>query len=471
MDFNQALASEHIPQALRDAVNLAPGNAPLLAHLAEILLAGGATDAAETLSRAALAIQPALPAAQLALATAFYRQGKYPLALVLVEELIKKNQPPPPKAHLLLARLALNTGDKPAAARHYAAAKTADPALTDAALENEIGAPARAPLRPAANDTPGDNTPPPPYPERERAPAGDLPPAAPAGIAEVERPAITFADVGGMDAIKEEVRMKIILPFQKPDLFKAYGKKAGGGILMYGPPGCGKTFLARATAGEVKSNFISVGISDVLDMWIGQSERNLRAIFQQARRHRPCVLFFDEVDALGASRADMLKSAGRHLINQFLSELDGIASSNDEVLILAATNTPWHIDPAFRRPGRFDRILFVPPPDASARAVILRLHLAGKPQADIDHAAIARQTNEYSGADLKAIVDIATEAKLRESMRTGKLHPLATADLLAAIAVHRSSVSDWFETSRNYALYANQGGQYDDIAAYLKRRR
>src|SRR3954463_4664540 len=162
---------------------------------------------------------------------------------------------------------------------------------------------------------------------------------------------------------------------------------------MYGPPGCGKTYLARATAGEIKAGFLSVGINDVLNMWLGNSEKNLHQLFEQARRNRPCVLFFDEVDALAAARADMRTSAGRHLINQFLAELDGMQSDNEGVLILAATNAPWHVDAAFRRPGRFDRILFVPPPDAPARAAILRAMLHGKPVETIDHDQVAKKTD------------------------------------------------------------------------------
>jgi transitional endoplasmic reticulum ATPase len=262
--------------------------------------------------------------------------------------------------------------------------------------------------------------------------------------------------------------MKIILPLQQPALFRAYGKKIGGGILMYGPPGCGKTFLARATAGEVKASFLAVGISDVLDMWIGQSEKNLHAIFEQARGHRPCVLFFDEVDALGANRTDMLKSGGRQMINQFLAELDGVGSSNEGVLILAATNAPWHLDPAFRRPGRFDRILFVPPPDQAARATILRLLLKGKPVSEIDFDALAAKADGFSGADLKAVVDLAVEEKLRDAMRSGNVRPVGTKDVLAAIKLHKPTVKDWFQTARNHALYANQSGLYDDILAYLK---
>ena len=271
-----------------------------------------------------------------------------------------------------------------------------------------------------------------------------------------------------MEKVKEEIRLKIIHPLSHPELYKAYGKPIGGGILMYGPPGCGKTYLARATAGEIKASFIAVGINDVLDMWIGNSERNLHELFEQARNHTPCVLFFDEVDALGASRGDMRHHAGRQLINQFLAEMDGVKTSNDGVLILAATNAPWHLDSAFRRPGRFDRILFVPPPDATARAAILRLQCRGKPVEEIDYDHAAKKTDFFSGADLKAVLDVAIERKLQEAMKDGIPKPLTTKDLAAAASTLKPTTKEWFATARNYALYSNQGGIYDDILQYLK---
>lgn len=238
--------------------------------------------------------------------------------------------------------------------------------------------------------------------------------------------------------------------------------------MLYGPPGCGKTFLARATAGQVKARFINVGLNDVLDMWIGNSEKNLHQLFEMARRHKPCVLFFDEVDALGASRSDMRQSAGRNLINQFLAELDGVDSDNEGVLVLGATNAPWHLDAAFRRPGRFDRIIFVAPPDAPGRAAILQLLLRDKPTQQPDLQAVAKKTEGYSGADLQAVVDICIEQKLRQSFRTGVPEPITTRDLLEAASKHKPSTQEWFNTARNYALYANQAGLYDEILDYLR---
>jgi transitional endoplasmic reticulum ATPase len=207
-----------------------------------------------------------------------------------------------------------------------------------------------------------------------------------------------------------------------------------------------------ATAGEIKAGFLVVGINDILDMWIGQSERNLHEIFEQVRRARPCVLFIDEVDALGANRSDMRHSGRRRLINQFLSEMDGIQASNEGVLVLAATNMPWQVDSAFRRPGRFDRMIFVPPPDAPARAAILRILCRDKPVQDIDYDVVSKRTDHFSGADLKGVLDRAVEAKLREAIKDGvpKLReaikdgvpkPLTTRDLAASPAEVKPSTT------------------------------
>lgn len=285
-----------------------------------------------------------------------------------------------------------------------------------------------------------------------------------------DRETITFADVGGLDAVKEEIRMKVVLPYRRPDLFQAYGKKAGGGLLLYGPPGCGKTMLARATAGECEAQFLNVEIDQVLDMWFGESERKLAAVFEEARRCAPAVLFFDEVEAIGGSRQQIRGRPGGTLVNQLLAELDGVSGRNDRLLVMAATNAPWFVDPALRRPGRFDRVLFVPPPDRPARLEVLRLHLRRRPvDTSVELGALAEKTAEYSGADLLDLVERAVEAPLREALRTGEVRPLNRDDLKAALAAARPSTREWFATARNYATFANTGGLYDDLVSYLER--
>ena len=282
------------------------------------------------------------------------------------------------------------------------------------------------------------------------------------------KPDINFNDVGGMDEVKREIDLKIIKPLENEDLYKAYGKKIGGGILLYGPPGCGKTFIAKATAGEINSNFINIGLTDILDMWHGMSEKNLNNYFELARSNKPCVIFIDEVDAIGAKRSDLKHSVGKNVINQFLSELDGISADNDGVLIIGATNVPWHLDTAFRRPGRFDRIIFVPPPDEKSKERIIKIKLEGKPIENIDYKKLAKNTQHYSGADINAMIDIAVEGILEEAIKTGVPRPITTKDLLTAAKKHPPSTKEWFTTAKNYALFANKSGLYDNILKYLK---
>jgi transitional endoplasmic reticulum ATPase len=439
---------------LREALTVSPTNVPLRLHVADALVAAGRPDEAEALLKDGLSRTANDSRLKLALARVYLKQGKYSAGIVVCEALVRGDSAP--AALVVLARLFLRSGEPDKAADAYRKAVLADPSVADQELAEQLDADADA-------DDPDEDT-----PLHGRVPAGPV--EAPDDIGQTERPKLSFADVGGMDDVKDEIAMKVIQPLAHPELFAAYGKKVGGGVLLYGPPGCGKTHLARATAGEAKASFQAVGIHDVLEMWIGQSEKQLHAIFEGARRRKPCVLFFDEVDALGAKRSDMSNAAGRQSINQFLSELDGASGDNDGLLVLAATNAPWHVDPAFRRPGRFDRLIFVPPPDAPARASIFGVLLRGKPCEAIDLTALAKKTERFSGADLKAVVDLAVDGKLQEAVKTGIPKPLTTKDLLAAAREQKPSTREWFADARNYALYANDGGQYDDLAKYLKLR-
>ncbi len=359
---------------------------------------------------------------------------------------------------LLKARAHCRIGALEQGRAAYRAAVRANPALEDRALEAELDAKvvrigaARATtaskvLQEAHDDTDTTEVTRLLHPETERN---------------------RFADVGGLDAVKKQIHRRIILPFQKPSLFHRFRRKAGGGILLYGPPGCGKTLIARATAGECGAKFFNVAVSDVLDMYIGESERKLHALFEQARQAAPAVLFFDEVEALGGKRQYSREATSSKLVSQFLSELDGFAQNNANVLVMGATNVPWAVDPAFRRPGRFDRVMFVPPPDKVARQSILEALLEDRPTAgEIRCKEIAELTAGFSGADLRNLVESAVDEAIEASISQGREVALTTEHLRSAARATKNTTTEWLTTARNYARYANEAGQYDEVLEFL----
>ena len=290
-------------------------------------------------------------------------------------------------------------------------------------------------------------------------------------VFDVETSTIRLTDVGGMTAVKERLELAFLGPLRNPELRKLYGKSLRGGLMLYGPPGCGKTFLARAIAGEMGAKFISLSLVDVLDMWIGSSERNLHELFQTARRNAPCVLFLDEVDALGHKRSNVNSSSMRVLGNQLLAELDGMEGNNEGVFVLAATNTPWDVDSALRRPGRLDRMVLVLPPDAPARTAILQYHLRDRPIANIDLRRTVAATEDFSGADLAHLCESAAEFAMADSIRRGEVRMIEQRDLDQALREIRPSTRSWFATARNVAMFANEGGIYDDLVAYMKKHK
>jgi transitional endoplasmic reticulum ATPase len=362
-----------------------------------------------------------------------------------------------PQTRLLRARIHLAQDNLELARSNYQAALAADPASRSAELDAAL-------TRQQGTNTSGTVI---QFNPHARQPAAEITGKETGpGV----RPPIAFADIGGLDDVKAQIRRKIILPFEKKSLFDRFRKRAGGGVLLYGPPGCGKTLLARATATECNAKFIPIEIAEVLSMWIGESEKRLASAFEQARMQRPSVLFFDEIEALAARRRFSEGDHKSSMVSTFLNELDGFNSANDGILVLAATNVPWAIDPAFRRNGRFDRSLFVPPPDRMARKTIFEIELKGRPsEGQIDTDALAEKTSGYSGADITNIVETACDLAIEESLSQDKVTPISSRHLGAALKEVKPTTLEWLSQARNYAKFANEGGLYDDVVAFLDK--
>ncbi len=231
----------------------------------------------------------------------------------------------------------------------------------------------------------------------------------------VEVPSVRWDDVGGLEDVKRLLIESVELPLKKRQSFEAMGIKPPRGILLYGPPGTGKTLLAKAVATESEANFISVKGPEILSKWVGESEKAIREIFMKARQAAPCVVFIDEIDAIAPRRGGEDNHVTDRIVNQLLTEMDGISELKD-VVVIAATNRPDIIDPSLLRPGRFDRLIYVPPPDVRARLEILRVHTRNVPLADdVDLSAVAEETEGYTGADLAALVREAAMTALRRN--------------------------------------------------------
>lgn len=421
--------------SLRRALEAHPGDVVLRIHLAQTLLAGG--DPAAAIAEASLALQA---------------------------------DPANDQARLLLGTAATALSSPPGAAEP-------DDAPDDAPGG---GAAPGAPAGPAAFDWDKaehevGSAVPPPFVEASPVPVG---PAADDGTAPVEVPreAVTLSDVGGLDDVKRRLEESFLAPMRNAEVARAFGKSLRGGLLLYGPPGCGKTFLARAVAGELGATFLSVSMTDVIGSFMGETQKNLKRVFDEARAQAPTVLFIDEIDSLGMRRGALSGGGAawlRQMVNELLLQLDSMSGDNDGLYVLAATNNPWDLDEALLRPGRLDRSILVSPPDHEARASILRHHLKNRPIAGIDVQHLATVTEGFSGADLEHVAVTAAEKAMMQSIAQGAISPITMDHLGDALREIRPSTVAWLESARNVVRFSNANGRYDDLAALLdgKKRR
>ena len=442
--------SEDFVEIIRAAVEADPGNIGLRVDLIELLLQDHLDEAAAQIDRVA-------------------EQGANAATVNVL------------RARLMAARL--RAGQTPdatpaASATDEAAAPLAPPAPAGPA------SPAPPSVPPAADSAPPHATaaaevpsPPPPAPADTTASDPSLLEVTADEVEkpvwDVERPAVTLADVAGLDEVKQHLNGAFLLPMRNPEMARMFGKAARGSLLMYGPPGCGKTFIARAIAGELEANFVHATLADLVRPHFGETEQAIHSLFEAARAARPCVIFIDEFDAIGGRRTSGGSSSQylRMFASQLLEEFDGVDADNDGIYILAATNRPWDVDPALRRPGRLDRTVLVLPPDEPARIAIVENVLRDKPVAAVDAREVARRTAEFSGADIAYVVHQAIEAAFTESVASGIPRMIGTADLERAAARVVPSTREWFEQIKPVLEYGIDDGTFGQLRAYLKRHR
>ncbi len=256
-----------------------------------------------------------------------------------------------------------------------------------------------------------------------------------------ELPDVKMDDVAGLEDVKDLIRRRVIYPFQHPEVTEKYRKQKGGGVLLYGPPGNGKTMIARAIAAEVDATFFSVKCSDIISKWVGDAERNLQKLFEAARERSRAVIFMDETEAI-VSRRGGDSTVMNRVIPEFLSQVDGLDGRHSGLLLLGATNRPWDMDEAALRTGRFGELIFVPMPDLPARRRIIAMNLDGIPLSeDFDLDVIATRTEGYTGADLEGLCERAKDAPYEREIASGEDQRLEAADIMSIIDDMRLSVT------------------------------
>jgi transitional endoplasmic reticulum ATPase len=274
-----------------------------------------------------------------------------------------------------------------------------------------------------------------------------------------ERPSIRFDDVAGLEGVKQDIRLKMIYPFEHADLAAKFGIRAGGGVLLYGPPGTGKTMLAKATAGEIDAAFFRISPADILSKWVGEAEQNIKKLFDAAASEKRSIIFIDEIEALVPARRDEGSSVMQRVVPQILQGMEGFdKKSGQPILFMGATNVPWQLDPAVLRPGRFDEKVYIPLPDTEARRKMLDLYLAHRPlAADIAMDHLAARLEGYSGADIKYLCDRAATVPFLTSVASG----IDDGQITAAIfedAIHDTPKSVNGEMLKRFEAWAAEAG-------------
>lgn len=273
-----------------------------------------------------------------------------------------------------------------------------------------------------------------------------------------EKPSIRFADIAGLDEVKEEIYLKMIYPFHHPELAQRYGISVGGGVLLFGPPGTGKTMFAKAIACELDATMFVISPAQLMSKWVGEAEQNVRKLFDAAKQEDKAVIFMDEVEALVPRRRGSQSTVMQRVVPQILQELEGFDRKADRaVMFLGATNEPWSLDPAMMRPGRLDAKIYVPLPDAAARFKLLEMYLGKRPLADdIDLNRLVDLTAGYSGADIKAVAERSARRPFLESIAGGEPRNILMADVLAVLETTPPSVSP--KDCEKFSQWAEQQG-------------
>lgn len=277
----------------------------------------------------------------------------------------------------------------------------------------------------------------------------------------------SFDDIAGLENVKEKIRLKIIEPFRHPDLYTYFGKKIGGGILMYGPPGCGKTLIAEAAANEAGCSFFVANISNLASKYVGETEKNISELFKQARESSPSIIFFDEIEALGSERSKS-DQYSKTAVSQLLMEINGLGNRDQRILLIGATNEPWNVDIALRRSGRFGDPIFIPPPDFKTRYILIKNYLKDKPiDSDVNIIALAIETEGYSGSDLVELCDVAIENALRSSLASKARQKVNMEHFISALKeCLAKSTSHWFSMAKQELAKANDNLLMKEISTH-----